>query len=70
MLSLLSNKYSFNDIGLYRDDGLSVFRNISEQQAKKKKHKKIIQKTFKDKGLQIIIKSNLKIVGYLGVTLN
>ena len=69
MLSLLSNKYSFNDIGLYRDDGLSVFRNISEQQAKKK-HKKIVQKTFKDKGLQIIIKSNLKIVGYLGVTLN
>ena len=40
MLSLLSNKYSFNDIGLYRDDRLSVFRNISEQQAKKKNTKK------------------------------
>ena len=28
-LLLLSKKYSSNNIGLYRDDGLSVFRNIS-----------------------------------------
>ena len=68
MLSLLSEKYSSNNIGLYRDDGLSVFRNISGQQAEK--HKKIIQKIFKDKGLQIIIKCSLKIVDYLDVTLN
>ena len=67
MLSLLSKNYSSNNIGLYRDDGLSVFRNISGQQAEKQK---IIQKFFKDKGLQIIIKCNLKIFDYLGVTLN
>ena len=42
--------------------------NISGQQVEK--HKKLIQKTFKDKGLQIIIKFNLKIVDYLEVTLN
>ena len=36
MLSLLSKKYSSNNIGLYRDDGLSVFRKISGQQAQKK----------------------------------
>ena len=69
MLSLLSKKYSSNNIGLYRDDGLSVFRNIvSGQEAEKPK--KIIQKFFKDKGLQLIIKGNLKIVDYLDVTLN
>ena len=42
--------------------------NISGQQAEK--HKKLIQKFFKDKGLQIIIKFNLKIVDYFEVTLN
>ena len=36
MLSLLSKKYSSNNIGLYHDDGLSVFRKISGQQAQKK----------------------------------
>ena len=59
MLSLLSKKYSSNNIGLYHDDGLSVFRNISGQQAEK--HKKIIQNFFKDKGLQIITKCNPQI---------
>ena len=50
MLSLLSRMFSSNNIGLYRDDGLSVFRNISGRQAEK--HKKTIQNIFKDKGLQ------------------
>ena len=68
MLSLLSRKFSSNNIGLYRDDGLSVFRNISGRQAEK--HKKLIRNIFKDKGLQIIIKCNLRIVDYLFVTLN
>ena len=53
----------------YRDDGLSVFRNISGRQAEEH-NKKTIQNIFKDKGLQIIIKYNLKIVDYLDVTLN
>ena len=39
MLSLLSKKFSFNNIGLYRDDELSVFRNISRRQVEKKKKK-------------------------------
>ena len=43
-------------------------QGFSGQQAEKRK--KIIQKNFKDKGLQIIIKHNLKIVHYLDVTLN
>ena len=68
MLSLLRKKYSSNNICLYLDGGLSVLRNISGQQAEK--HTKIIQKFFRDKGLQTIIKCNLKVVDYLDVTLN
>ena len=37
MLSLLSKKYSSNNVSLYRDDGLSVFKNISGQQAERHK---------------------------------
>ena len=81
ILSLLSRKFSSNNMGLYRDDGLPVnnmglyrddglpaFRNISERQAEK--HKKTIQNIFKEKGLQNIIKCNLKIIDHLDVTLN
>ena len=50
MLPLLSKRFSSNNIVLYRDEGLSVFRNISGRQAEK--HKKTIQNIFKDKGLQ------------------
>ena len=68
LLSLLSKKYNSNNTSLHRDDGLSVFKNIGGQQAEK--HKKIIQIIFKVKGLQIIIKYDLKIVDYLDVSLN
>ena len=46
MLSLLSKKYSSDNIGLYRDDGLSVFKSISWQQAEKhnKNNSKHIQR--------------------------
>ena len=47
---------------------MQVFRNIADN--KQKNHKKIIQKIFKDKGFQIIIKCNLKVVDYLDKTLN
>ena len=35
ILTLLSKKHNSNNIGLYSVDGLSVFRNISKQQAEK-----------------------------------
>ena len=68
ILSLLGTKYNAKDIGLYRDDGLAVFKNISGPQAEK--IKKDFQKVFKDNGLDIVIKCNMKIVDYLDVTLN
>ena len=56
------------DIGLYRDDGLAVFRNKSGTHLEKIKKK--LQRLFKEYDLEIIAESNQKIVNYLDVTLN
>ena len=66
--SLLSDKYNKQDFGLYRDDGLAVFRNISGPQSEK--IKKNFQQIFKDNHLDIVISCNMKVVNYLDVTLN
>ena len=68
MLSLIGSKYNPNSIGLYRDDGLTVFKNTSGPQSEK--NKKTFQKMFQNKGLDVIITCNTKIVNYLDVTLN
>ena len=68
LLHQLSNKYNKKDIGLYRDDGLAVFKNKSGPQAER--IKKDFQKIFRENDLNIVIKCNLKTVDYLDVTLN
>ena len=68
MLSLIGDKYNSNDIGLYRDDGLAVFKTTSGPQSEK--IKKTFEKMFKNKGIDIIINCNMKIVNYPDVTLN
>ena len=68
LLDKICEKYEKNNIGLYRDDGLSVFKNKSGTQLER--IKKNLQNTFKDFGLEIVAESNLKIVNYLDVTLN
>ena len=68
MLTLIRNKYNSNNIGLYRDDGMAGFKNTSGSQSEK--IKKTFQKMCKSKGLDITINCNMKIVNYLGVTLN
>ena len=40
MLSLIGNIYNRNNIGLYRDDGLAVFKNTNGLESEK------IKKTF------------------------
>ena len=60
--------YSKKDIGLYRDDGLAIFKNVSGSKAEK--IKKDIQKLFKENYLNITIHCNLKIFNYLAVTFN
>ena len=61
-------KYNKNNIGLYCDDGLAIFKNISGP--KSEKIKKNIQKLFKENQLDIVIQCNMKAVNYLDVTLN
>ena len=64
----LSDKYNKKDIGLYRDDGLAVFKNKGGPQAKR--IKKDFQNFFQENDLNIVFKCNLKIVDYLDATLN
>ena len=54
--------------GLYRDDGLGIFRRLGKPDIERRK-KRIIQ-IFKRHGLDITIKANLKIAQYLDVELD
>ena len=51
------------NFGLYRDDGLAVFRKVNGQQSER--IKKDLQKIFKENYLNIEISCNKKIVNYL-----
>ena len=68
LLNKLSLKYNKNEIGLYREDSLAIFKNISGPKSEKTKKK--IQKLFKENQLDIVIQCNMKRVNYLDVTLN
>ena len=67
LLYKLSLKHNKNDIGIYRDDGLAIFKNISG--LKSEKVKKDILKLFKEHKFDIVIQCNMKTVNYLDVTL-
>ena len=67
LLYVLSLKYNKTNIGLYRDDGLAVFRNICCLHCEK--IKKEFQNLLRQHGLKLIIKCNVKIVDFLDVTL-
>lgn len=58
VLSIIWQKYNSKDIGLYRDDGLSVLNNTSGLELEKVK--KYMQKIFKGKKLDIIVERNIK----------
>ena len=67
ILNGLSNEYWKESIGLYRDDRLVIFENISRPKQLIRKH---ITRHFKNHRLKITIQTNLKIVNYLNVTFN
>ena len=58
ILNKISEKYNKNDVGLYRDDGLAVFKNISGPESER--IKKNFQSLFKMYGLETIIECNKK----------
>ena len=54
------------DVGLYRDDGLCLFKSISRPEIERKK--KVIVKVFEKCGLSVVVDTNLKTVNFLDVT--
>ena len=68
ILDNLCGIYGKNTIGLYRDDGLAVFKHISGPESDR--IRKDFIKRFKTYGLSITIEANLKVVNYLDVTFN
>ncbi|MCP4482402.1 MAG: hypothetical protein GY817_06445, partial [bacterium] len=68
LLSLIPEKYKKENIGLYRDDGLSVFKNVSGPESER--IKKDFQALFRKHKLELVIECNKKIVNYLDVTLD
>ena len=68
MLNKISEKCIKNDEGLYRDDGLAVFKNISGPELEC--IKKNFQSLFKKYRLEIITECSKKVVDYLDVTFN
>ena len=68
LLDLLSKKFNKENIGLYRDDGLGVFKNVNGHQADK--IRKDFYNIFKEHGLLLEIECNLKIANYLDITLD
>ena len=64
----LSETYDISDFGLYRDDGLAIFKNISGPDSERiKKH---LQSSFREHGLEIVIECNKTIVHFLDITMN
>ena len=63
LLEKISEICNEGHIGLYRDDGLVIFRNKSGTQLEKIKTK--LQRLFKVYNLEIAAESNQKIVNYL-----
>ena len=65
LLSLI--QHLFEDVGLFRDDGLAVSSQTNMQNEKVKQE---ICRIFKKEGFDITITANLKIVEFLDVELN
>ena len=61
-----TKEHGKQNIGLYRDDGLSFFKNISGPDSEKIKKK--LFKIFKSNGLSITVECNLIVTDFLDVT--
>ena len=66
ILSIMDSEFGKEKIGLYRDDGLGCFQNMSGPQLERIKKK--ICKIFENFGLKITIENNLQITDFLDVT--
>ena len=65
-LDIFTKEFGHDKIGLYRDDGLGCFQNLSGSEAGKVKKK--LCKIFKPSELSITVECNLEITDFLDVT--
>ena len=65
LLYKINNAISKEDIGLYRDVGLGIFRYMSVPEVERKK--KDLIRIFKSNGLSITVKTNLKVADFLDI---
>ena len=68
ILHKLASAFPDGNIGLYRDDGLAIFKNINTRSGDNVRKK--FSGILGNLGLKITVQSNLKVVNYLDVTLN
>ena len=68
ILSILSRALAKEKIGLYRNNGLSCFQNMTGYQAERVK--KIICKIFQSCDLKITMEANLQITDFLNANFN
>ena len=68
LLLLLANIIDKNNSGLYRGDGLILLRNVNRQNIER--IRKNVIRIFKEVGIKIEIRRNLKILDFLDVTFN
>ena len=67
LLNNLANEFD-NSVGLYRDNGLALFKNINGHGADK--IPKEFHQLLKENGLPLEIECNLKTVNYIDITLD
>ena len=65
LLYQIYNVISKENIGLYIDNGLGIFRNMSGPKVERKKKDPI--KIFKSNGLSITVKTNLNVADFLDI---
>ena len=65
ILDIPTKEFGHDKIGLYRDDGLGCFQNLSGPESEKVKKK--LCKIFKQSGLSITVECNLQITDFLDV---
>ena len=68
LLNSLANKFDKNNVGLYRDDKLAVFKNINGNHADK--IRKEFYQFFYPNWLSLEIECDLETVNYLDITLD
>ena len=68
ILNLFGNILDRDLVGLYRNRGLAIVRNLSGPETERER--KAIIKLFKECGLNITIQTNLKIVNFLDIEMN